>query len=146
LIAAHKQDAAKRLLQKTLAKEVTIFVHGEEEYKKAIDTTDKLFTNQQAPAESLSAEDLEGIEGIVKCSYAADKINTGIDLVSFLTETAIFPSKGEARKMIQNGGISINRVKAADPAMPVDKAQLLHDKFILVQKGKKNYYLVTLSE
>ena len=142
LVAEHKKDAAKRILQKKLAREITVFIHGEDEYNKAIATTEKLFSTQNAPAESLSAEDLEGIEGIVKCNYAAQKMNAGIDLISLLTETAIFPSKGEARKMIANGGISINRVKVEDPSMLVNTAQLLHGKFILIQKGKKNYYLV----
>ena len=66
LIAEQKKDASKRILQKTLAKEVTIFVHGEDEYNKAVETTEKLFANQNAPAESLSEEDLEGMEGVVK--------------------------------------------------------------------------------
>ncbi len=66
----------------------------------------------------------------------------GIDVVSFLTETSVFPSKGEARKMLQGGGVSINRRKMTDLQMPVNSALLLHDKYILVQKGKKHYYLV----
>jgi tyrosyl-tRNA synthetase len=142
LIAAHHQDASKRILQKTLAKAVTIFVHGEEEYNKAIETTEKLFANQAAPAESLSAEDLEGMEGIVKIDFAKDKIEAGIDVVSFLADTAIFPSKGEARKMVLGGGVSINRKKAAAIELKIDSAWLLHHKYILVQKGKKNYFLV----
>ena len=142
LINEHKTDAAKRLLQKTLAKEITVFVHGEEEYNKAIATTEKLFSSQDAPAESLSEEDLEAIEGIVKCDYAAAKIATGIDVISLLTDTAIFPSKGEARKMIQNGGLSINRNKIDNAQLTVDSSLLLHKKYLLIQKGRKNYYLV----
>ena len=142
LINEHKTDAAKRLLQRTLAKEITVFVHGEEEYNKAIATTEKLFSSQDAPAESLSEEDLEAIEGIVKCDYAAAKIATGIDVISLLTDTAIFPSKGEARKMIQNGGLSINRNKIDNAQLTVDSSLLLHKKYLLIQKGRKNYYLV----
>ena len=141
LIAAQQKDASKRVLQKTLAKEVTIFVHGEEEYNKAIETTEKLFANQTAPAESLSAEDLEGMEGIVKIDFAKDKIDAGVDVVSFLAETNIFPSKGEARKMVQGGGVSINRKKVEGIELKVDNSLLLHGKYILVQKGKKNYFL-----
>ncbi len=74
--------------------------------------------------------------------YAMSNLQPGIDLVSFLTDTAIFPSKGEARKMIQNGGVSINRKKVDSLQMTVDSSTLLHEKYLLVQKGKKNYYLV----
>ncbi len=142
LIDQHKQDASKRLLQKRLAEEVTKFVHGEAELKAAIETTEKLFANQTAPAESLSIDDLEGMEGVIKFDYAADKIAAGIDVVSFLAETTIFPSKGEARKTVQGGGVSINRKKVDAIDMKIDNSLLLHNKYLLVQKGKKNYYLV----
>lgn len=144
LIAEQKKDASKRVLQKALAKEVTIFVHGTDEYNKAVETTEKLFANQNAAAESLSAEDLEGMEGVMKIDFAKEKISSGINVVSFLAETTIFPSKGEARKMIQGGGVSINRKKVEGINLKVDNALLLHDKYILVQKGKKNYYLVNI--
>ena len=144
LIDEQKKDASKRILQKTLAKEVTIFVHGEVEFNKAIETTEKLFANQSAPAESLSAEDLEGMDGIVKTDFSKEKIEAGIDVVSFLAETNIFPSKGEARKMVQGGGVSINRKKVDSVELKVDIALLLHSKYILVQKGKKNYFLVIM--
>ena len=141
----HQKDPAKRILQKRLAEEVTSFVHGKDELKKAIETTEKLFLNQGASAESLSIEDLEEMEGVVKSDFLKTKINAGIDVVSFLAETNIFSSKGEARKTIQGGGVSINRKKIDNVQMPVDNSLLLHDKYILVQKGKKNYYLVRVS-
>ena len=142
LLAQHHQNPAGRLLQKTLAKEVTIFIHGEEQYDKAIETTEKLFTQQNAPAEALSAEDLENMEGIIKFDYSKQKINSGIDIVSFLAETGTFSSKGEARKMVQSGGVSINRNKIDSIAKEINAADLLHDKYVLIQKGRKNYYLV----
>jgi tyrosyl-tRNA synthetase len=142
LIAEQQKDASKRVLQKALAKEVTIFVHGEDEYNKAVETTEKLFVNQTASAEILSEQDLEGMDGIVKIDFAKDKIDAGVDVVSFLAETAIFPSKGEARKMVQGGGVSINRKKVEGIDLKVDSSLLLHGKYILVQKGKKNYFLV----
>ena len=145
LIAEQKKDASKRVLQKTLAKEVTIFVHGEAEYNKAIETTEKLFANQSTPAESLSAEDLEGMDGIVKTDFSKEKIEAGIDVVSFLAETNIFPSKGEARKMVQGGGVSINRKKVEDIALKVDSSLLLHNKYILIQKRRRNYFLLFLT-
>lgn len=142
LVTAHKEDAAKRLLQKRLAEEITKFVHGEEEYQKAIETTQKLFAQAHAPADALSINDLESMEGIVRLDLERNKLESGIDVTSFLTETGIFPSKGEARKMIQNGGVSINRNKVEGVQMTVDSSLLLHNQYLLVQKGKKNYYLV----
>src|SRR6218665_89209 len=142
LIAEHTKDPGQRLLQKKLAEEVTMFVHGKEEYQKAIDETAKLFDNANAPIESLSKEDLEGMSGIVNTDFSKDKISAGIDVVSFLAETAIAPSKGEARKLVQGGGISINRKKVETIQQIVDISSLLHGTYILVQKGRKNYFLV----
>jgi tyrosyl-tRNA synthetase len=142
LISAHQQKIEARLLQKSLAREVTIFVHGENEYRKALETTEKLFADLTAPASSLSVNDLESMEGVLKVDYASEKVKGGIDIVSFLAETGIFTSKGEARKMVQNGGISINRNKVNDVSMLVEEGLLLHNQYFLVQKGKKNYYLV----
>ena len=142
ILADHRKDESLRLLQKKLAEEITIFVHGKEEYQKAVETTQKLFANQNATAESLSMEDLEGMEGIIKFDYDSDKIHTGIDIISFLAETGIFTSKGEARKMVQGGGISINSRKIDTVLFEINPSLLLHDKYILVQKGRKNHYLV----
>jgi tyrosyl-tRNA synthetase len=142
LIEQHRKDASQRMLQKKLAQEITVFVHGEEEYQKAIATTEKLFAQQHASADSLSAEDLEGMEGIVKLAYPLPNIQEGVNVVNLVTETAIFPSKGEARKLIQNGGVSINREKISNPQLTVNSNHLLHNKYILLQKGKKNYYLI----
>lgn len=144
LIAEHQQDPSKRLLQKKLAEEVTCLVHGQEELDKALETTAKLFANQTAPAESLSKDDLENMEGVIKFEYPKNKLSEGIDIVSFLAETTIFPSKGEARKMVQGGGISINRKKVEDVAFKVESGLLLHGEYLLIQKGKKSYYLVSV--
>jgi tyrosyl-tRNA synthetase len=142
LIEDHRKDAAARLLQKTLAKEVTVFVHGEAGYQEALDTTAKTFGKQNAPAESLTLEDLETMDGVTKFDYELTKVQTGVDIVTFLAETKIFPSKGEARKMVQGGGVSINRKKVEDVQSTVDASLLLHEQYILVQKGKKHFYLV----
>ncbi len=144
LIARHEQQPGARELQKTLATEITLFVHGKEEYQKAVDTTEKLFANQNAPADSLSVDDLENMDGVIKFDIASEKIKSGMDIVSFLAETNIFPSKGEARKMVQNGGVSINRNKVAEVSFLVNNDLLLHRQYLLVQKGKKNYYLVKI--
>ncbi len=144
-IASHAENASARGLQKRLAKELTIFVHGEEAYEEALATTEKLFANATAPAESLSVEDLEAMEGVTRFSFDKSKLEAGIDVVSFLTEVTVFSSKGEARKMVQGGGVSINRKKVENLQMTIDKSLLLHDKYILIQKGKKNYYLVSVN-
>jgi tyrosyl-tRNA synthetase len=145
IITEHKKDASKRILQKKLAEEITIFVHGKTEYDKAITTTEKLFADALAPASSLSLIDLNNMEGVEKINCDVKKITTGIDVISFLAETNIFASKGEARKMIQNGGVSINRNKVEDPQMVLQSNMLLHQQYLLVQKGKKNYYLVSFA-
>jgi tyrosyl-tRNA synthetase len=142
LIQQHQENAADRLLQKTLAKELTVFVHGAEEYEKAVETTAKLFANQNASAESLSEEDLNQMEGITKIDLPRQKLAESMDIVSFLAETNIFPSKGEARKTVQGGGVSINRKKVEGIDLKIESNLLLHDKYILIQKGKKNYYLI----
>lgn len=143
LIADHQGDASRRILQKRLAQELTVFVHGEEEYLKAVDTTGKLFDARNAPAESLSEEDLKAMDGIVHIEFPIEKLRSGMDAVSFLAETSIFPSKGEARKMILNGGVSINRQKLSAADELITDGKLLHAKYLLIQKGKKNYYLVS---
>ncbi len=142
LVAAHNQSPGDRIIQKKLAEEVTRFIHGDAELQKAIETTQKLFSTQQQPIESLSADDLEGMEGVIKVEVPLAQIKEGIDVVSLLANTGIFPSKGEARKTIQGGGVSINRKKVDSPTLSLSPSDLLHDHYLLVQKGKKHYYLV----
>jgi tyrosyl-tRNA synthetase len=142
LTLAHQADPSQRLLQRKLAAEVTTLVHGKQSLDDAIATTEKLFSQQHAPAESLSAEDLESMAGVIKKDFPANRIREGVDVVSFLAETAIFPSKGEARKTIQGGGVSINRKKVEGIDLVIDHTLLLHNQYLLVQKGKKNYFLV----
>jgi len=141
ILDMHRKNPASRLLQKALAREITIFIHGNAEYEQALATTGKLF-NTTGPAENLSESDLHALEGIVKSTYSLAELKPGVDLVRFLAETGILPSRGEARKMVQNGGISINRKKVDDVQFPVGVELLLHEKYILIQKGKKNFYLV----
>ena len=90
----------------------------------------------------MTEEDLHELEGIVKCTFTRNELTEGVDAVRFLAETGILASKGEARKMIQNGGISINRIKVENIQFNVSSELLLHETYILVQKGKKNFYLV----
>jgi tyrosyl-tRNA synthetase len=145
MIATHRDNAAKRSLQKKLAEEVTRFVHGASGLNDAIQTSEKLFAGQHAAAESLSMEDLENLEGVVKVSLPREKLSAGLDLISLLADGKISASKGEARKLIAGGGISINRKKADSEKMMITASILLHDQYLLVQKGKKNYFLVRFS-
>ncbi len=110
LLEDHQKNPSERLLQKALAREITVFIHGAGEYEMALVTTEKLF-NQTGPVEDMTEQDLHQLEGIVKCTFSINELEQGVDAVRFLAETGILASKGEARKMIQNGGISINRVK-----------------------------------
>jgi tyrosyl-tRNA synthetase len=144
LILEHRKNPGARLLQKRLAKEVTELVHGTEEYHAAIITTEKLFSNKTTEGlQNLSEEEfLQSMEGVPQFEFPLFKIKTGLDVITFLAETNIFPSKGEARKTVQGGGVSINRKKVDDLQMTVDNSVLFQEKYILVQKGKKNYYLV----
>lgn len=139
---AHTKDPGQRLLQRRLAEAVTEYVHGSEGLHSAIQTTEKLFAQQSAPAESLSRTDLLSLEGVITCPIDRQHLTGGLDVVSFLASTGILGSKGEARKLVQAGGISINRQKVENIDFQVSTAQLLHEEFILVQRGKKTYYLV----
>ena len=144
LTTLHRQDPGARHLQKRLAHEITRFVHGEDGYQKALADTEKMFSNQSAPAESLTEEDLQSLEGIARFNFSAARLAESPDLISFLVEAGIFNSKGEARKLVEGGGISINRKKVENVKMLVDVNMLLHNRYILVQRGKKNYYLVNV--
>jgi tyrosyl-tRNA synthetase len=142
IVELHKVEQSKRLLQKKLAEELTSFVHGRAELEKAIETTEKLFANKNAAADSLSENDLNNIEGIVKSTIEKKDFENGIEVTTMFTNAGIFDSKGNARKMIVDGGVSINRTKIDDPKLIPTPSLLLHNKFLLVQKGKKNYYLL----
>jgi len=138
----HQHDPAKRLLQKELARQVTDFVHGTDGLNEALITTEKTFSNQHVAAEELSLQDLESMQGVTTLHFARERLSEGVDLVSFLAEAAVFPSKGEARKMIQGGGVLVNRKKMDELQTVIDNEFLLHDRYILVQKGRRNHYLV----
>jgi len=144
LQAKHVQKPEDRLVQKKLAEELTRFVHGDEALASALEVTQKLFSNQHVSVEELSIDDLESMEGIKKMSFPIATFQEEPDVVSFLAEAGIFPSKGEARKMVQGGGVSINRNKVTDIQHKINPSQLLHDKYLLIQRGKKNYYLVEI--
>lgn len=139
------QDPGARPLQKALAKQITTFVHGEEAFNIALADTEKMFASQSAPVEELGADYFETLQGVSRFELQADRFNSELDVVTFLAETGVFPSKGEARKLIQGGGVSINRKKVEDVKMMMNTSMLLQGKYLLVQKGKNNHYLVTVA-
>jgi tyrosyl-tRNA synthetase len=144
LIQAHATDPGARLLQKKLAENITSFVHGQEECATAIQTTEQLFGKKDdIDFKALTEQELlQAMDGVPVQLLEQSKIAGGIDVVSFLVDAAIFPSKGEARKMIQGGGISINKEKVTDAALIINGSHLLAGQHIVVQKGKKNHFLV----
>jgi tyrosyl-tRNA synthetase len=141
---AHLEDPGKRLLQKRMAEEITRFIHGEQELLKAIQTTEKLFSGNAAEnIKDLSEEELlQSLEGVPIVEMSKATIEAGIDIVTLVSEAGIFSSKGEARKMIAGGGVSVNKDKISDPNLIIDHRFSLLSTYVLVQKGKKNYYLI----
>lgn len=145
LVRQHAENPSERILQKKLAETLTLFVHGEAEFKKAWETTAKLFSNPNAAIENLSEEDLKAIEGIERKEYDKLLLEKGIEVTQLMADTTIFSSKGEARKMIQNGGLSINRKKVNNATDTINSSWLLYNRYLLVQKGKRNYYLIEIT-
>ncbi|MBS2213494.1 tyrosine--tRNA ligase [Carboxylicivirga mesophila] len=145
LIEEHKEQPHRRALQQRLAKEVTIMVHSEEAYEAAVEASQILFG--KATTEALRKIDeqtlLAVFEGVPQFFVDKAVLVEGINIVDLLAEkTAVFPSKGELRRTIKGGGVSMNKEKVTDAEMTVKTDALLNDKYLLVQKGKKNYFLV----
>ncbi len=145
LITDHKEQPHARLLQKRLAKEITTMVHSQEDYDMALEATQILFG--KGTKETLKKIDentfLSVFEGVPTFSISETEIKNGIDLLDLLADkTQVFPSKGELRRMIKGGGLSINKEKISNPETIIDSSFLLNNKYILIQKGKKNYNLI----
>ena len=146
LLAEHEAAPHLRALQKKLAEQLTVFVHSKEDYDFAVKASEILFSNDTAEIlKSLNEEQLlQVMEGVPAVEVSKQQITEGYDLLNLLTDTKIFPSKGEARKMWQGGGIGINKLKVNSEKLNVNADDLLQDKYLLIQKGKKNYYLVKM--
>ena len=144
-IAAHQQAPHERSLQKLLAKEVTTMVHGAQEYEKAVSASQMLFGN--ATSEALKSLDektfLAVFDGVPTFEVEDSKFPMGIiDLLA--AESKVFPSKGECRKMIQAAGVSINKEKVTDANAMIGSESYINGKYILAQKGKKNYFIIKI--
>lgn len=144
LIAKHREAPHLRQLQQRLAKEVTTFIHGDESYEFAVKASSLLFSNDTAELlVSLTEEQLlDVMAGVPQYEVAKADLEAGKDVVSLLAETGIFPSKGEARKTVQGGGVSMNKNKIESIDTVINTAALLREKYLLFQKGRRNYYLV----
>ena len=145
-ISAHRECPEKRELQKLLAREVTIMVHGEKEYETAVVASSMLFG--KATTEDLKSLDektfLAVFDGVPTFGIDRAKLPLGI-LDALAVETSVFPSKGEARKMIQQNGFSLNKAKMNDAARNLTEDDIIDGKYILVQKGKKDYYIIIVN-
>lgn len=145
IVEEHRKAPHLRLLQKRLAEEITLLVHGRGDLDMAVEASSILFGGSTEDNLRKLDEDtlLSVFEGVPHFDVAVDSLN-GCKLVDILTEKApVFASKGEMRKMVQNGGVFINKVKLSAPDEVFDQSMLLNGKHILVQKGKKNYFLIT---
>ena len=150
LEAEHNEAPNLRILQKALAEDITVRVHSEEDLKTAIKASDILFGKSTTEdLESLDEDTLlsvfEGVPQVQISKADLDQAENSIDLLSVVTQEVIFKSKGEARRMLQDGGVSINKEKIEDMNAKPD-IRLLQDKYFLVQKGKKNFYLISITE
>ncbi|MFQ9317335.1 tyrosine--tRNA ligase [Dysgonomonas mossii] len=145
LVVEQKAAPHLRALQKRLAKEITIMVHSEEDYNQAVEASNILFGNATADALKKLDEEtfLQVFEGVPTFDISKDELAGGIKAVDLLTEkAAVFPSKGEMRKTVQAGGVMINKEKLENFDDAIDASSLIAGKYIIAQKGKKNYFLL----
>ena len=145
LIKEQEEAPHLRPLQKRLAKEVTVMVHSQEDYDAAVEASNILFGNSTSEALKHLDEQtlLDVFNGVPQFEVSREELSAGVKAIDLFTEkAAIFPSKGEMRKLVQSGGISVNKEKMTDQDMVIDCSSLLDEKYLLVQRGKKNYYLL----
>jgi tyrosyl-tRNA synthetase len=145
LIAEHREDPGQRKLQKVLAKEVTVMCHGQEAYDNAVAASQLLFGNVSAEVfRSMDERTVrEVFANVPSFDVKADEFPCNLlDLLA--VKTAVFPSKGEARKMVQGGGVSLNKAKVTDINADVTEADVINGHYILAQKGKKNYFIINV--
>jgi tyrosyl-tRNA synthetase len=145
LITEHRQAPHLRILQKRLAREITCMVHSEEDFNAAMDASAVLFGNSDSGSlKNLDEETLLAVfEGMPSYEISLDELRSGIKVLTLFTEKApVFTSKGEMRKMIQAGGFSINKEKWTEADGIIDTSYLLNDRYLIAQKGKKNYFLL----
>ena len=145
MIDEHSKAPHLRVLQKALAKDITIRLHSVSDFQTAVEASEILFGKGTTESlRKLSEKDLLSMfEGVPMFGISREEIKKGINVVELLAvKTDVFSSKGEARRMIQGGGLSVNKKRISDSEETVSSDELLNEKFILIQKGKKNYFLI----
>ncbi|HLT86673.1 MAG TPA: tyrosine--tRNA ligase [Sphingobacterium sp.] len=145
IIAEHDAAPHTRAVQKALAKDITIRTHSQKDYETAVKTSEFLFGNGSLEFLAELEHDgvLEVFDGVPQFEMSRDQLTQGINVLDFLAvHTQVFPSKGEARKMLQGGGVAINKKKTNDMELTINTAHLINDRYIVAQRGKKNYFLV----
>jgi tyrosyl-tRNA synthetase len=147
LTAEHNANPEKRILQKALAKEITTLVHSKEDLDSSVEASNVLFNGGLPELLRLDETTFSDVfEGVPNYTIKREELESGVGILDFLAEkTDIFPSKGAAKKMIEGGGISLNKEKVQRFDLIVDRQHLIREKFIVVQKGKKNYFLCSIS-
>ena len=145
LAAEHAAEPSQRPMQRRLAQEITTMVHGEDNFKAAVEASKILFSKEATDILRTIDEQtlLDVFDGVPRFQVSKEELAAGIPVLDLLAvKTQVFPSKGEARKMIQGNGVSLNKAKYTDPAGTVTDADLIAGKYLLIQRGKKNYYLL----
>ena len=145
IITEHDAAPHTRAVQKALARDITIRTHSERDYETALKTSEFLFGNGSLEFLTELTHDsvLEVFDGVPQFEIDRDQLTPGINILDFLAvNTSVFPSKGEARKMLQGGGVAINKEKINNMELTIDTTHLINDKYIVAQRGKKNYFLV----
>ena len=147
IITEHDAAPHTRAVQKALAQDITIRTHSEKDYETALQTSAFLFGN--GSLEFLASLDheavLEVFDGVPQFEINREELATGINILDLLAvQTQVFPSKGEARKMLQGGGVAINKEKINDIELSIDEKHLINNRYIVAQRGKKNYFLISV--
>jgi len=145
LISEHNKSPHERLLQKRLAREVTLMVHSQDEFESAVEASQILFGKGTTESLRKMSEStfLSVFEGVPSFDIKKDILSAGITFTALCAEQSqVFASKGELRRMVQGGGVSLNKERVDDPDILIAQDRLLNNKYILIQKGKKNYFLL----
>ncbi|MEI8226086.1 MAG: tyrosine--tRNA ligase [Bacteroidota bacterium] len=148
IVSEHNKAPHERLLQKRLAEEVTVMVHSREDYEGAVEASQILFGKGTTESLKKMGEStfLSVFEGVPVFDVKSEILQNGVTITDLFTEhSQVFASKGELRRLVQGGGLSINKVKIENPDMVVGREMLLNNKYLLIQKGKKNYYLIRVT-
>ncbi len=147
LTLEHNKDKGKRILQKELAKQLTCLVHSIDDYNAAIETSELLFKGSMNDLAQLNEETfLDLFNGVPQFNLSIDLLNKGVNITELLADTTnIISSRGETRKLIAGGGISLNKEKLTDAELKITTQQLIKNKYILISKGKKNNYLLVVN-